>query len=45
MGMFAAAMAALIIARHRGNIRRLLAGTDNKIGAHRPPAQSGGPRK
>ncbi len=32
---FAAAMAALIILRHRGNIRRLLAGTENRIGRPR----------
>jgi glycerol-3-phosphate acyltransferase PlsY len=29
---FAAAMCALIILRHRGNIRRLIAGTENKVG-------------
>jgi glycerol-3-phosphate acyltransferase PlsY len=29
---FAASVAALILLRHRGNIRRLLAGTENKIG-------------
>ena len=32
LGTFAAAMAALIIFRHRTNIARLLAGTENKIG-------------
>jgi glycerol-3-phosphate acyltransferase PlsY len=32
LGLFAAAMAAVIVVRHRGNIRRLLAGTENKIG-------------
>ena len=32
LGVFAAAMAALIIIRHRTNIRRLLAGTESKIG-------------
>jgi glycerol-3-phosphate acyltransferase PlsY len=32
MGLFAAAVVALIIVRHRSNIRRLLAGTENKIG-------------
>ena len=36
LGGFAAAMAALIILRHRGNIGRLLAGTENKIGKHPP---------
>ena len=33
LGTFAGAMAALIIFRHRGNIARLLAGTENKIGS------------
>ena len=33
MGTFAAVMAALIIFRHRANIRRLLAGQENKIGS------------
>ncbi len=32
MAIFAAAMCALIIFRHRANISRLLAGTENKIG-------------
>ena len=32
LGAFAAAMMALIIVRHRGNIQRLRAGTENKIG-------------
>jgi glycerol-3-phosphate acyltransferase PlsY len=32
LGVFAAAMGALIIVRHRANIRRLLAGTESKIG-------------
>ena len=32
MGLFAAAIVALIVLRHRGNIRRLLAGTENRIG-------------
>ena len=32
MLVFAAAMVALIILRHRGNIRRLLGGAENKIG-------------
>ena len=31
MGAFAGVMTALIIVRHRGNIRRLLKGTENKI--------------
>ncbi len=35
--LFSIAMAALIILRHRGNIKRLLAGTENKIG-HRAQA-------
>ena len=30
--LFAAAITALIFVRHRANIRRLLAGTENKIG-------------
>jgi len=33
MGAFAAVMVALIVYRHRGNIQRLLAGKENKIGA------------
>jgi glycerol-3-phosphate acyltransferase PlsY len=33
MAIFAAAMCALIIFRHRANISRLLAGTENKIGS------------
>ena len=33
LGTFAAAMAALIFLRHRANIRRLLDGSENKIGA------------
>ncbi|MFA6134793.1 MAG: glycerol-3-phosphate 1-O-acyltransferase PlsY [Phycisphaerae bacterium] len=37
-GAFAATMAALIILRHRGNIRRLLNGTENKI--RRGPRQA-----
>jgi glycerol-3-phosphate acyltransferase PlsY len=32
LGAFAAAMATLIILRHRSNIRRLIAGTENRIG-------------
>ena len=35
MGLFAAAMAGLILVRHRGNIGRLLKGTENKIGSSR----------
>jgi glycerol-3-phosphate acyltransferase PlsY len=31
-GLFAAAMVAIILVRHRSNIRRLLSGTENKIG-------------
>ena len=34
-GAFAAVMVALILVRHRGNIRRLLNGTENKIGRKR----------
>ena len=33
--IFAALMAALVVVRHRGNIGRLLAGTENKIGRSR----------
>ena len=33
LASFAAAMCLLIVARHRANIRRLLAGTENKIGS------------
>ena len=32
LGVFAAAMAVLVIARHKTNIQRLLNGTENKIG-------------
>ena len=35
LGTFAAAMATLIIVRHRTNITRLLAGTESKIGSKR----------
>ena len=35
LGIFAAAMAVLIVIRHRRNIRRLLSGTENKIGTAR----------
>ncbi|OPX21578.1 MAG: acyl-phosphate glycerol 3-phosphate acyltransferase [Planctomycetales bacterium 4484_123] len=37
---FAAAMAALVIVRHRSNLARLLAGTENRIGRKNPPAAS-----
>lgn len=38
---FAALVAALILIRHRGNLARLLAGTENRIGQrHSPPAPS-----
>ena len=37
---FAAAMAALVVVRHRSNIQRLLAGTENKIGQGKAPAPS-----
>jgi len=36
MAAFAAAIVVLIVARHRSNIRRLLAGTENKIARGRP---------
>ena len=36
LGLFAAAMAALIIIRHRTNIRRLLASTETRIGHKKP---------
>jgi glycerol-3-phosphate acyltransferase PlsY len=36
--IFAAAMAVLIVVRHRANIRRLLNGTENKIGRKADPA-------
>ena len=35
---FAAAMAALVIVRHRSNLARLLAGTENRIGRRGSPA-------
>jgi len=35
LGIFAGAMAALILVRHRSNIRRLLKGTENKIATNR----------
>lgn len=38
MGMFALAMPAMIIIRHRGNISRLLAGTESKTGQRIAPA-------
>ena len=38
MGIFALAMPAMIIVRHRGNISRLLAGTENRIGVPARPA-------
>lgn len=40
MALFAAAMVALIILRHRGNISRLIAGTENKIGSGKKPSTS-----
>jgi len=41
MGIFALAIPAMIIIRHRGNISRLLAGTENKIGRPAgPPANA-----
>ena len=41
LGLFAAAIAALILVRHRGNIRRLIAGTESKIRQGKLPP--GGP--
>ena len=38
LGVFGMAVAALIVVRHRGNIRRLLAGTENKIGRRKDDA-------
>ncbi len=35
MTMSVAAMAALLVYRHRGNIRKLMAGTENRIGARK----------
>lgn len=35
-----AVIAALLIWRHRGNIQRLLAGEEDKLGAKRPPAEA-----
>ena len=40
LGAFAAVMAALIVLRHRGNIARLLAGTENRIGSKPPPSEA-----
>ncbi len=40
MATFAAAMVALIILRHRGNVSRLLVGTENKIGSGKKPPAS-----
>jgi len=40
LGLFAAAMAALIVIRHISNIRRLLAGTETKIGPEEPPSDA-----
>jgi glycerol-3-phosphate acyltransferase PlsY len=34
----AALLGALIVYRHRGNITRLLAGTENRVGARKPSA-------
>jgi len=36
MYLFAAVLALLVIYRHRGNVQRLLAGTESKIGSSRP---------
>ena len=38
---FAVAMAALVIARHRANIKRLLAGTENRISSRRDAGDAG----
>ncbi len=38
MGIFALALPVMIIVRHRSNITRLLAGTENKIGQQKPSA-------
>jgi acyl phosphate:glycerol-3-phosphate acyltransferase len=35
MGLFASAIVVLVVWRHRGNLRRLLAGTENRIGTRR----------
>jgi len=43
LGAFAAVMATLIVARHRTNIVRLLAGTENRIG--KKPAPPGGEQR
>ncbi|MBM3307026.1 MAG: glycerol-3-phosphate 1-O-acyltransferase PlsY [Candidatus Eisenbacteria bacterium] len=40
----AAVVAALIVARHRSNVGRLLAGTENRFGAARPAGPKGGDR-
>ncbi len=41
---FAGVLAAVAIVKHRSNIQRLLAGTENRIGARKPSAQpNGGP--
>ncbi len=42
LGMAAVAIAALIIIRHVGNIRRLLAGTESRIGHKPPPSDTEG---
>ncbi|MCD4825958.1 MAG: glycerol-3-phosphate 1-O-acyltransferase PlsY [Phycisphaerae bacterium] len=44
MGTFAAVMAGLIIFLHRGNIRRLLAGEENKIGGDKTKPQNPTPK-
>ena len=43
LGTFAMAMALLILLRHRGNIARLLAGTENKIGQKKDTAAIAAP--
>jgi len=40
MAAFAAGMVALIVLRHRGNISRLIAGTENKIARRKAPPAS-----
>ncbi|HSW44476.1 MAG TPA: glycerol-3-phosphate 1-O-acyltransferase PlsY [Phycisphaerae bacterium] len=38
MYLFSIVLAALVIYRHRSNLKRLLAGTESRIGASRPPS-------
>ena len=41
MGLFAVLMAALIVLRHRGNIRRLLAGTETRVDTYKKDDRNG----